>query len=186
MSRTPTQSARPDLTFDLDIPSGNLNFSPDAFILTLSGEFDIAADIDIPDKTVVAGVTETSRLGLTNAPCGNTVGSEFILYDATADPGNLLVITPSTIVAFDGDDPYNGKADGFSPVVVRYPDFNNRFFDPDGSGDASGGYAPVQPHARYAGVSGISGEWQLLQLFVFQPGALKAAFDANPANAAHP
>ena len=181
------QGATPDLSFDFDLPAGHLNFSPDALILTLSDEFTIAPDIDILDGSVAGGVSGSFSLALSSSSCDTDVFAEFILYDATADIGNLLVIQESTLIAFDGEDAYDDKADGTSPAIARYPDFNNRLFDPDGSGDSSGGFSPVQPHARYAGLTDVSsGGWSLLQIFIFQPGTLKAAFSANPDSSIHP
>jgi hypothetical protein len=183
-----TQAAKPDLTLDFDLPRGHLNVAAEAFVFTLSGEFAIAADSEIPDATLVGGASAQAELGLLNGPCNSTVQSEFILYEATTDIDESIDVAPHAVAILieDGTDTYEGKGDSSSPLVSRYPGFNNRFFDPDGTGDWTAGYSPVPPHSRYVGATKIQDEWQLLQVFVFQPGALKAAFDANPANSTHP
>ena len=182
------QDGNPDLTFDFAIPAGDLNFSPDTLILTLSDEFAIAADADMPNGYVVGGIDATISLAFSANPCDNTMNLEFILYDSTTDTNTVIVVPPGEIstLAADGLDAFPGKADQNSPAVTRYPDFTNKLFDPDGSGDATGGFSPVVPHARYAGLTLLAAEWQLFQIVTFAPGALKATFSASEDNKTHP
>ena len=71
----------------------------------ISGEFTIAPDTDILDGTVIGGLSSVVQLGLIGNPCNNAVQAEFILYESTADPGNLLVVEPDgSNLAFDGGD----------------------------------------------------------------------------------
>ncbi len=179
------QGAHPDLSIHYALPPGNLNFSPDTFILTQSGEFGMASDASIPNGTTIGGVTASISAGFLNNPCTNTIPAEFILYDATTDTSNTVFVSPDNFsnLATDGGDAFPGKADASSPAVVKYPSSTRDFFDPDGLGPATS----VVPYSRYAGLTQIAGAWELLQLVTFSPGALKAAFRAAGAsNSTHP
>ncbi len=174
------QGGNPNLTFQVDLPAGHLNFSPDTFILTLSSQFVVASGSAIPNGTVIGGFAATVRLALFANPCSNTVPMDFILYDSTIITGNVVLGPPSTL-ARDGGDGYPGKADANSYAVSLYPSITKAFFDPDGPGPTPS----VVPRARYAGLTQVAGQWQLLQVVVFDPGALKAAFRI-PGNKTHP
>jgi hypothetical protein len=97
-------------------------------------------------------------------------------------------------MATDGGDAFHGQADRNSPVVTKYPDCIMKMFDPDGDGinndgnPATLGDQPVQPRARFAGLTQVppGGDWQMLNNIEFDPGALKAAFKANSGTTNHP
>jgi hypothetical protein len=198
----------PDLTTVSIWPAGHLMLG-EVSINTLDPEFHIAkGTVDDGTSTIlegqaIAGFRSLSTLGLAANPCSNGIWPEFILWNATIDtsPGNIVVLDPEgtadryASLAIDDlpdgggpNDDYGGKADPDSPIVDKYPDIALRQFDPDGTGDSTGGYDPVQPWARYAGLTQVppGGDWQLLQIYVFPPGLLQAAFGSNPTNSVHP
>ncbi|HSP54523.1 MAG TPA: thrombospondin type 3 repeat-containing protein, partial [Dehalococcoidia bacterium] len=63
------------------------------------------------------------------------------------------------------------QADGIPAQVQRYPKYLNTIFTPDGG-------SPVQPLARFAGATNVSGTSVILNLVVFAPGVLASAFPA--------
>ena len=189
----------PNQTSNTLLTEGNLNYAQDTLVSFSPPSWTIAnGTAVIPLGTVIGGVSSGTSLGLLTGSCATPVTPEFIMYNASVDnsAGNILVVDPEgtdarfdTMVGANGDDDgFAGKADSDALLIGDYPDMSNRMFDPDGSGTAAGGFSPVQPWARYASMSQVpaGGDYQVLQIFVFQAGALKTAFSANDANDTHP
>ncbi len=190
-----TPSGNPDVTITFNIPYGHMSYDQGYYVTSLA-DFTVAADAAIPDGTAAGGVERTTAtFGLMATPCDNTIPPDFIWWDSTTDNiTSVIGVSPEgtpdrfATMAIDGGDAYFGQANANSPIVTGYPHTLNRFFDPDGSGDATGGFSPVTPHARYAGLTQVppGGDWQMLQAVVFAPGDLQAAFSSNPNTLNHP
>jgi len=192
-------SANPNHTTFTNLATGQMNYAQDTLVSFLPSSWTVSQGTTaIPLGTAIGGVASGTSLGLLTGACATPVVPEFILWNASVDnsAGNVLAVDPEgtdarfdTMVGATGDDDaFAGKADSDSLTVSKYPSVSNQFFDPDGSGDATGGFSPVTPWARYASLTQVpaGGDYQLLQLFVFQPGALKTAFSANDGNDTHP
>jgi hypothetical protein len=196
-TRSAALGSNPDSTTNLIWPAGNLNYSQGVLMTTTDPEWDVAAAADIPEGQVMGGLISVTTLGLAANPCSNTIVPNFIFWNASVDGvGDVVVASPEGtsdrwLTIMDDDDGFAGQADADSLIVTKYPDFLLRLFDPDGNGlfdSGSGGYDPVLPHARYAGGTQVppGGDWQALEVLIFEPGQLQAEFLANPDNEGHP
>jgi hypothetical protein len=198
--RNVAPSGNPDTTTNLIWPRGSANYAQDTLITTTGGAWTVARGTlgegtsAIPEGQVIGGLISTTTLGLAANPCSNVIVPNFIFWNASTDNvGDVVVAQPEGtsdrwLTIMDDDDGFAGQADADSLIVTKYPDFLNRMFDPDGSGVAGDPYSPVRPWARYAGGTQVppGGDWQALEVLVFDPGTLPSAFAANPGNSTHP
>jgi len=157
-----------------------------------------AADTDCAEGTGLpaGGLISNIRLGLANNPCNTSISPAFIWWDSETNLADTVACQPEGTnnrwenLANDGTggDIYPGQADPTSLIVTKFPDCIKKVFDPDGSGDATGGASPVQPNWRGAGLTQVppGGNWQMLNNIEFAPGALKAAFSAYAGTTNHP
>jgi hypothetical protein len=100
--------------------------------------------------------------------------------DSDGIPDGLDTNGPATAKNNDGtiDRPAyagNGIPDG----IDAFPSYLATMFDPDETSPPSSGIQPLQPWARYAGVTKVASLDVALQLLVFKPGDL-TNFDALP------
>jgi hypothetical protein len=112
-------------------------------------------------------------------------GSLGTIESMSSDDGSAAGASPAGVA--------QAPVNGLPAAVDRYPNYLNSIFDPDfesygadgipsGSqyntdgADVNGGTAPVQPLARIRGGQVVSGTAVTLDLLVFSPGALSAAF----------
>ncbi len=185
-------NANPNFGFTWTVPSGDYNFS--TFANWMSDEFSIAADEEIDDGTVIGGIGTDLRFGLTANPCNNAMPLDFILYDSTTDTSDTVDALPEgwpdrfSNLKIDGGDGFPSQADANSPAVLHYPSFLNTLLDPDLDypGGPNGDTPPISPHARYTGLTKVTGaDWLFLTVLVFQKDQL-LAFTNDPDNAMHP
>jgi hypothetical protein len=177
-----TASGNPDLGNAFTVPIGSENFA--AFATSLAG-FTLADHSAIPDGSLVGGLLSSVALGLGNGACTQLGAAiKFAFHKATVSTASIFTVDPEgqearfDTLADDNEMPI-GQSDPDSPAVTQFPDMTLRLFDPDGSGDASGGSSPVLPVARYVGLTQVptAGDFQILQLLTFAPGALQTAFN---------
>jgi hypothetical protein len=136
----------------------------------------------------------------------SVAGSQGTLENMLSDAGNALTADNDTDFP-PGSDGSNNDLDGSTDeadetlpsnglpaAVERYPSYLNSIFDPDfisygadgipdgtfndTDSDVNGSDPPVQPIARYRGGAVVSGSAVELDLVIFEPGDLAAAFDA--------
>jgi hypothetical protein len=210
--RSAPAGSHPDSTTNVIWPRGHSNYSGEVMLTTTAPDWTFARGTaeegtsTIPEGQVIAGLQSVTTLGMGANPCNSVIFPEYIFWNATTDVDDVVVTQDegtsdrfSTLVIDDNTgpppEPFPGQADADSPIVTQYPDFLLKYLDPDGSGrgpstlPANGGpdgtaYDPVRPWSRGASATQVPDgqEWQILQLLVFAPGQLSAAFGANPEN----
>jgi len=116
-------------------------------------------------------VTSTTYLGTLNNPCNTNLPVVFPMYNATTDVDETFVVDPDHGNVMDpnpaGTDACTSANAELPNHVDCYPDYNNRVFDPDGTGPKD----PIAPIARLSGYSTVAGADILLQFLVFDKGA---------------
>ena len=179
-------------TYDLGLTGGNYNVGSPITALVSPDEF-IAADAGITNGAKVGGVTGSTTVGLLNGACTSSQPVEFILYDSTTDASQKIDPVAGSggpFANFVTDANSDSFADSTSPFVAKYPSFYAGYFDADLDypGGPDGAVAPIQPRARYTGmtkVPALFGDWQLASLFLFDAGAL-APFASDADNGPGP
>jgi hypothetical protein len=203
-AETLTAGAATDYTTQLDMPSGNLNFSN---VVTLSPN----GPTSVASGTKVGGLRSLTNLGLINNPCTTALTVDFVLYNvalpnAATRAAMTNIAWPKTFGAADrfgdwkvgdgvhtsnppavGDadwatlaDPNvtssNGtNADGTTLSIANYPIHLLDAFDPDFvPGVGDGATEPLIPAAMYGGLTLVSGNWIPLYFAVFSSGAMTA------------
>jgi len=171
--QTKTASTATDTGIVFNVPAGSHNFSGGLFVTMTQAT--IKADADIADGTLIGGLRSTTTLGLTNNACGSggSLFPEFVFFEATTSTGVAAGVAAEGTtdrflsLANDGGDALPGIADPDSDAVLKYPEFNNTFFN------------GATPKARYAGLTQVpaAGDWAILQIFVFDPATLRSAFN---------
>jgi hypothetical protein len=172
--QTKTASTATDIGTVFTVPAGHHNFSAGLFVATTKAT--IKNDADIVDGTKVGGLRSTTTLGLTNNVCGaaGSLFPEFVFFEGEADHTNTVAVQAegtadrfSTLAIDTPSDGLPGIANANSPAVTGYPTFLNTFFN------------SAQPKARYVGLTQVpaGGDWQILQVIVFDPATLRAAFN---------
>lgn len=212
---TTAPSGNPGLGTVFTLAAGGHNFAPDFFAsytrdLTLASH----APGNIPYGTIVGGLRSTATLGLLTGTCGNTVFPKFVFFNAenAYAAGTYTTQWPVSIegtpdrfkttvedAGLNDDDQLvtgaagsDGLADPNAQGVLKVPDTVVRFLDPDGDGLNTDGNAatlgdqPVPYLARYFASTQVAAQWQMLNLMVFAPGVLKAAFSGNSGTTLHP
>ncbi len=175
-------------TYDLGLSGGNYNVGSPITALVSPDEF-VATDAGITNGAKVGGVSGSTTVGLLNGACTSSQAVEFILYDSTTDVSQKLDPVAGSggpFANFVTDSNSDSFADSTSPFVGKYPSFYAGYFDPDLDypGGPDGPVAPIQPRARYTGmtrVPALFGDWQLASLFLYDAGAL-APFAADADN----
>jgi len=159
---------------------------------------------------VVGKIRPVSKIGLSNSPCNQGLDETLPLMNATTDNSlpSLITSLPPGGASYEGLlEPFRDDGNGnYLPQHVdRYPAFLNKLFDPDRVGDINedgddfdtvGGVAenpgasltdaygtvePLRPRARYsASMLVVQTEVHMIQLLVFNPGALAAFQPPHP------
>ena len=199
--------AHPDITFSFTVPQGHMNYDQSYFVVAGGANETRLDGSQIggpnPDGTgaPAGGLEATITLGWAANICNDASFPDFIWWEAEYSITDTVACQGESTsnrwsnMAIDGGDAFSGQADRNSPIVTKFPDCTVKMFDPDGDGlDTDGnpatiGDQPVQPRARFAGLTHVppgSGNWQMLQNIEFDPGDLQAAFLANPNTTKHP
>jgi hypothetical protein len=181
-NQTNTAGAATNVGIVFNVPDGHHNFSGSLFMSYSRLTF--ATDAAIANGTPVGGLRSTVSLGLANTVCGATgsIFPEFVFFEGTTT-GAAFATQPegtpdrwSNIANDDGlplstpggySQPGAGFADSDSLAVTNYLDFADTFFN------------GARPFARYVGLTQVpaGADWQLLQVFAFDPATLRAAFN---------
>jgi len=148
---------------------GVIDTSDDSFI---DGYQVIDGQVDIDRDLAITGFDDGTLRTLT------VTNGNITVADSTIGDGAGGAVTDITYKGgmVDGIGDEIGKVD--SPFVSNKIPFYDILFDPDLDfpGGPNGGLSPVAPRARYTGmarVPAVTGDWQLLTFFQFDPGALK-------------
>ena len=110
-----TPEATSDITFQLDLPSGDVNFA--AVVGFLPADWGIVDGHDVPIGARVGTVQANVILGLINSACNLSLPVFFDMLNASLDQGDT--------VSFDDDD------DNLTPDFAEDSDGNGLIDDPD-------------------------------------------------------
>jgi hypothetical protein len=152
-----------DITFQFDIPEGDVMFGPLAHTTMVTfaptaWQITPSSEIDIGVALMTRDVTET--IGLMNGPCNTPLPLYCEFLNATTDKSQ-------TVTFEDGFDDSNG--DGNIDFIDMYPDFNDRIL------------GPAQPVVREVGIEEVGGVKILAQTFIYEPGATIGGQTLDPA-----
>ncbi len=158
----PTPEATSDLTLDISISKGDVNFASVVFFIP--GYWGLPPAKDIPIGAVVGEVKSTSNPGIFNSPCNTALPVTFTMLNASIDE--------TKTVSYDDAD-HNGTPDfaedkdknGLFDAVDKYPDWLTRVLK-----DQSG--KPLQPLRRSAGLMSVAALPTILQFLIFPPGTV--------------
>ena len=152
-----------DITFQFDIPEGDVMFGPLAHTTMVTfaptaWQITPSSEIDIGVALMTRDVTET--IGLMNGPCNTPLPLYCEFLNATTDKSQ-------TVTFEDGFKDSNG--DGNIDFIDMYPDFNDRIL------------GPAQPVVREVGIEEVGGVKILAQTFIYEPGATIGGQTLDPA-----
>lgn len=157
-----------DTTAVFNIPRGDSNFG--TLLSFYPPDFWFADDTQVPDGAKVGSLFATVKLSLAGGPCATPLSVTIPEVDSSVDISDELDDAAMNWVgkAVGTFQVPDGDSDGIPDYVEHYPAFINKFLDPDGSGPA----LPLEPRARSAGVTVVSGQNVLLQFIMLNPGQL--------------
>ncbi len=173
--------ATPQLNTDFNIYSPSSNFA--SAVTYIDGDFTVATDAATANGAVMGTIfANPTTLAIGAGGCFTTILPLFTMMDATTGGTTIPPAGPATDLLRNlAEDNFGaggvGPANGLPDHVDAYPSYLNTLLDPDGPGGA----APITPRARYSGFTVVSNVTVILQLLIFNPGALRSLPNAGAA-----
>jgi hypothetical protein len=159
----PTPGAASDVVANFDLPDGDVNFA--AVVNFIPLEWGVVKGADIPIGMQTGVLDAQSVLGLANGACGTRLPVKFDMLNASINVNDTVPFTDedeNNTNDFADDNDGNGIFDG----IDKYPDFLNRVFKNDDTGEI------LQPLRRAAGVTPVAGIPVFLEFLIFPPGTV--------------
>jgi hypothetical protein len=159
----PTPGAASDVVANFDLPDGDVNFA--AVVNFIPLEWGVVKGADIPIGMQTGVLDAQSVLGLANGACGTRLPVKFDMLNASININDTVPFTDedeNNTDDFADDNDGNGIFDG----IDKYPDFLNRVFKNDDTGEI------LQPLRRAAGVTPVAGIPVFLEFLIFPPGTV--------------
>jgi hypothetical protein len=157
----PTPETPSDVIANFDLPEGDVNFA--AVVSFIPPEWGVVKGASIPIGMQTGRLDAQSVLGLANSACNQQLPVQFDMLNASINIEDTVPfddVDENNTNDFADDADGNGIFDG----IDRYPDFLNRVFKDDDTGEI------LQPLRRSAGVTPVAGIPVFLEFLIFPPG----------------
>jgi hypothetical protein len=158
----------------INIAVPDYNYEDSSMFSFTSPDGYVAVDAVIPHGEVVGTLTATATISQFGGPCAIQLNPAFTMKNADTDIDDVLdaaamswIMTGTPPPDVRGEEP-GDPPDGLPDYLNAYPYFVNQMLDPDGSGPK----LPLQPRARYAGVTTVAGQYIIVQMVILNPGQL--------------